>query len=235
MYDIELMDNLFSEGELLCMPEEFMITLRNLLDDKLSLIFNDFFRKFYEAGIQNIDEDIAIELTQQVRLLYDTCFDAIKANLFHLEVQDREIHKKLESITIDTALAAIQDRKTIMEDFQWLLDNRQYWRSTTVKRRKEDYEDLLSFADLLESMTTSRVYEEEYSGSGKTIKRYSQLQKRIEHNKEIFYSYNEKVRSTRMGLIMSSATTIKAVLHGLQYQQHCDDHKLRRDERLRFG
>lgn len=236
MYDIELFKNIFSEGEILCMDDEFLELLRRLLDDKMSVRFLQFLERFEQSEIpKQANDPIARTLVLRVAKMKEVLLPTAKQNTFHLEVTERNIFEFIGRLHIDTALLVITDRKGTIETLEWLLGNRNNWLGYIPIRQKEDYEMFFQKCYEMEYATRSTQMDLENLGIGVSIERYDNLTERIKANKEFFFSNNERKRSTRMTNIMSMADTLEVILHGLKYQELCNQREIPKIVRRSFS
>jgi hypothetical protein len=222
VYNIELFPNIFAEGEILCMDDEFIESLGRLLDDKMSVRMVQFFDKFEESGVrQRTDDPIAIAIANKVDKIKEMLGDRIRKNTFHLEVVQKKVLEFVSQLNIDTALLVIENRKEAIETLTWLLANREYWSGYIAVRQKADYDDFVAKCQNLVFATRSLDQNLRDAGMPNGIKHYENLMVRIKANKEFFYAPNEKKRPTRMTSIMNIVHVIQMILHGLKYQELC--------------
>jgi hypothetical protein len=235
VYNIELFPNIFAEGEILCMDDDFIDSLGRLLDDKISIRIVQFFERFEKSGIRDREEDpIAKAITGKVDRMREMLGERILKNTFHLEVISRKVLEFVSQLNIDTALIVIENRKEAIETLTWLLANREYWSGYIAVRQKADFEDFAERCQNLVFATRSLDQNLRSAGMPNGIRHYENLMIRIKANKEFFYSPNEKKRPTRMTSLMNIVHVIQMVLHGLTYQELCSKMEIPKFARRSF-
>jgi hypothetical protein len=235
IYDIEMFRGLFAEGELMVMNDDFIKSLRPLLDDMVSSLLLDFFKKFEESGISEHQNYVSNKLTEHVKKLWEYLRQPIMLNTFHFEVEKKGIFEIVQRLNIDTVVnGGVENRDEVIEKLQWLLDNRIYWNAKIEPRKKVDYE---KFVEQCKSLALDAEHQEallKSYGSNVSLKRYDNLIERISHNKEFFFTANEKERPTHMYIVMRDAQKIEMSLHGLLYQRECDKLGILKPDRRSF-
>jgi hypothetical protein len=228
---------IFSDGEILCMDDEFIEILRRLLDDKVSDRLLQFFDRFDKSGIsgQARTDPVAFALCRKVEKLKEALMPTIRQNTFHLEVKQKQIFDFVSRLNIDTALSVIENRQEAIDILDWLLRNRKYWTASIPVRQKQDYEDFVRKCRDLPFAARSMDLSMREHGFVQGVHYYDNLMERLKANKEFFYSPNESKRSTGMAQIMNIVHTLETILQGLRYQELCNQRKIPRTTRRSFS
>ena len=235
IYSIELFKEIFAEGEIMVMTDDFFLALKPLMDDRVSSQVLEFFKSFDASDISTHPNAIAKKLTQKVNRMRELLMPTILLNTFHFDVRDRGVSEFVQKLNIDTLMENVSpaERPEAIEKLSWLLQNRKYWNPKIEPRKKEDFDKFLKQCKFL----AESAYYQEFDLQRfdlPVVKRYANLIERVMHNRIFFYEANEKERSTHMSLIMGRARDIEISLHGLIYQTKCSGLGISKIDRRSF-
>lgn len=224
MYGLYLFSNIYSEGDIAAFTEEYIETLKDLLDDKVSVRILEFFEVFDASKAATDDNLFAEKLREKVQLMKDILLDSLYEQTFHYKVRERELIERVNIITVQSLsdlTGGVKEEEDLLEKITWLLDNKQYWISEIRPRNAESFKRLMDLTKDVES--EARYLKELYEmhGIAEVIETSDNLRARIKANKIFFCATHEKSRSTGMGRITLHRKEIEMTKHALIYRKKC--------------
>ena len=170
------------------------------------------------------DEDVQY-MPDSLILAYGDILDDVLASMFksYLENQNAkpQVRERIQSLIGDhirmrTLAYTPCDYDLIINTMNWINENRQYMRQTIDPRSRESFETLKSEAS---------KYDKAIAANGYTVV-YPNMSGRIQANKNLFYSPNEKQKGTRIGNVIRRVQESKIALQGAQYLKYCAEHNI---------
>lgn len=228
MYNVTLIDMVFSTAEILVLPKETTEALVRLMDDKLAGRFLLFFKEIEELELEKRTDPFSKALLNKYQEIKEIAGSKVKQMTFHLELRQSNIFDIVKNIDINTAHDLFIDKDKMIEMLEWLFANRDYWCPSIEPRHKEDWEELLSHSADIEALTGMLC--KRLEAAGLHLDRFTNIRARLKDNKDLFYSPNERSRKTGMGLVVHMSKALQVVLHGFKFQKLCNVERITQAE-----
>ena len=173
----------------------------------LSEILNDTLAKYLKDYITNPAANVEIVSDIQKYL-----GEQVESLTFHYVLQDRGIIDLVGHLTPETLIKSDVNREEIKNQLLFLESNINKLRTVIPARTKKAYEAFMScLSGTLETMRSEGIQPT-----------YPNIIKRIESNKFVFYTPNDKGHTTGSNIINSRRKQWIMCLRGLQYTEYCD-------------
>ena len=235
MYDISIFwlsknnpaEGLFKEVDIINMEDEFILSLKPLLDDRVSRILLRFFDYFETTGIRNEGNPIAIKLTEKVDRMKELLEDTCKKFTLHLKLEDTGLMELLRSNDLESLLELITNPEETIEQLDWLLSEEKNWYPFIEPRKKTDFEHFLEMCSYLD--TTAREHKRvlDEIGNGECVfNQTTDMKKYLASNSKLFFTPHETRRRTGMDVVINRVGLVKDLRHALEYRCICDKNNI---------
>ena len=222
--DSDNIEGTFKEVDILCMNELFLESMKPLVNDTIGLALQTFFKKFESSPANTDTNGIAQLLQTKVQLMKDILGPSIEHQTLHRRMADDGTIALVESLKLDTVKQLYRGKEQeVLTKLKYLLDHEYQWQSSIQPRKKADFEIFSNYCRYLEAQAQNKQVElEQKLGNQYSLDRTENLRKWINNSKDsLFYSSEEKERSTKMNICYGRKDLIVEVIHGMEYQILC--------------
>lgn len=200
---MDIISGLLSDEDVQYMSDSLILAYGDILDDVLASMFKSYLEN------QNAEPQVRERIKNLIG-------DHIRMRTFHEEVIKNGTRDIVSSLSLETLAYTQCDYDLIINTMNWINENRQYMRQTIDPRSRESFETLKSEAS---------KYDKAVASNGYTVV-YPNMLGRIQANKNLFYSPNEKQKGTRIGNVIRKVQESKIALQGAQYLKYCAEHNI---------
>lgn len=215
--------HIFYEAEIASFDEDFIDSLKALLDDKLSLAVLDFIESINKSSLKERREEVPFVdlIYTKVEMMEERLGDVLLKNTFHIEAKKRDIVRTIFNTNYMTVLTDTSiNRKKLLEDVTWLIEHRSRWQHEIKPRDRNAYELFLMECERISQMARS-LHMTAKIQLGLELERNELLMESLKANKGLFY-VKEQARSTGLSGIIREAVEIEKLKHCLEYNEICD-------------
>jgi hypothetical protein len=179
---MDILQGILKEEDLLGLEEAACVALSRLLDEKLAMRI---FEYYNTEGVKPEAKEVIDKYLMPV----------MERLLFSQLAIDRGLVELVSKLNLDDLHIQRVDRKKIIEDLEWLLENKRKLKAFVEPRKKQDYAEFLSGLD-------------------------GQSFMRVEQNREMFYDRYERSRGLGVGILVKRSQTWEMALKGLKYLEY---------------
>lgn len=215
--------HIFKEAEIASFDEDFIDSLKALLDDKLSLAVLDFIESVKNSELQGQRDIPFIDtVCSKVEMMEERLKETLQKNTFHIQARKRDIVRTVINNNYMTVLSdSSVNRPKLLEDITWLLNNRSKWQHEIKPRDKDAYALFLMECERVASRARS-LRMVMIVQAGIELDYNELLTESLKVNKALFY-VKETARSTGLSVIIREAVEIEKLQHCIIYNNICDE------------
>lgn len=198
---MDVISGIFGEAEFRAMPDEMIVCLGRLLDDKLATRIKNY------LTAPQADK----ELVGRIKTLIG---DKIEKCTFHVDVLQRGSVELISKLSVPTLAYREVDLNFLDTELSWLKQNKDKLKSYIEPRKREDFQEFIYHLKELQKAMIGKP------------KEYSNLLERVTANKNAFCAANEKPRPTRIGTIVSQSQNWEVGLNGVKFLIYCQNNNV---------
>lgn len=230
MYDVSLISGLFEEGEMLCIHDDILESLKPLIDPYLAKVIQKSIDTFETSGISEQPDAIAKKLTSGFARAKRILGSRLEAMLFASKVKERGLFDVFKSYMSDNPYLGISDLDKYQSDLTWLIANRENWIAYIQPRGKKEFSTFVASCERFEVHVQTTVDSLQSLAPGLSITSVQDMGRILLRNSALFYSPNERVTPTGMQWCESHEAEIVSMCRGIDFINYRDAHNARQND-----
>lgn len=235
MYDLSIFwlnkndpsEGLFKEVDIINMEDEFILSLKPLLNDRVSAIILRFFEFFETTKIRDENNPIAIKLTEKVDRMKELLEDTCKKFTLHLKLEETGLMELLRSNDLESLMDLVTDTEGTIKQLDWLLSEEENWYPYIEPRKKQDFEHFLEMCSYLDTTASMHKRALDELGNGEcTFNKTENMKKYLANNSKLFFTAHETRRKTGMEVVINRVGLVRDLRHALEYRKLCNENNI---------